>query len=269
MTPTPTPSPSGGGQRADPGPLATTTVAVTTTLVVVSAPPLGDCFAGALSEDPLHCYVVERAETEGRIDVMAVYEGDGRLYFSISQAELTAELFRFMSEESYAFYYKWPELVPEDKYAHGVVSTWTRFPTCYVDRVSWERLDARRILPLPSAYERVMLVPGGESGRSIVPGWASWRQVWPPVSAQQGAGARGTAGGSGFDVSGVDVTNFPEIDVNVCVREPGTACNLWLQFPGAGIAGAQGGADITRSGTLRRTRLGSRSSGRELARAMT
>ena len=246
-TPTPTPSPS-EEETSDLVPPATTTVAVTTTLVVVSAPPLGDCYGGALSEDPIICYVVEQAEAKGRIDVLGVYEGgEGRfpqLYVSISQ-ELTRKVLSFSVVMSRTFYDKWPELVPEEKYGGLTVSTCKAFPSCYLRAIRWDRYrgdrDQTYLLPIPNRYQWVKLVPGGESGRRDVPGWASWRQLWPPVSAQQGAGSPENSGGPAFDVSDVDVTNLPEIDGNVCLREVGNACNLWRRWPGLGLAGAHGG----------------------------
>ena len=134
-TPTPTPTPAASGQRdsgsdskpaatptstptpaSDPEPSATTTVAVTTTEEVVAEPPLRDCFGGALSEDPLHCYVLEQAQAAGLMDILGVYDGDAMLYVSVSQPRVTNELFDFALEQSYAFYDAWPRLVPRSKY---------------------------------------------------------------------------------------------------------------------------------------------------------
>ena len=264
-TPTPTPSPS-EEQPSDPVPPATTTVAVTTTLVIVSSPPLGDCYGGALSEDPIICYVVKRAEAEGLIDVLGVYEGgEGgyhQLYVSIRQ-ELTQEFVGFSLGTMYTFYQNWPELLPKEKYAPTLGRPCTAFPNCYLlakwqrNRAAW---DQRRLLPAPTRYQWAQFVPGGEPGRRDVPGWASWRQLWPPESAQQGVVPRDTGGGPAFDVSDVDVTNFPEIDINVCAREIGYSCNLWLDFPGVGIAGVHGGGEfgISRSRTLPPTKKSSK-----------
>ncbi len=228
-------------------PPATTTVAVTTTLVVVSSPPLGDCYGGALSEDPIICYVVKRAEAEGLIDVLGVYEGgEGgyhQLYVSIRQ-ELTQEFVGFSLGTMYTFYQNWPELLPKEKYAPTLGRPCTAFPNCYLlakwqrNRAAW---DQRRLLPAPTRYQWAQFVPGGEPGRRDVPGWASWRQLWPPASAQQGAATRDAGGGPAFDVSDVDVTNFPEIDVNVCARElSNQSCGWWLRLPDVGIAGFHG-----------------------------
>ena len=267
-TPTPTSTPASSEPASGAEPPATTTAAVTTTAELVS-PSLGDCYGGALSEDPLHCYLLKQAETRGLIDIVAVYDGESQLHVSISEAELTVEMFRFMRAQSYDFYDKWPELVPEEKYGRYTGTPCTRFPLCYLTIVPLDGHEPKHILPPSSAYDYVLLVPGGESGRRRVAGWASWRQLWPRVSAQEGM-AGGTGGGPAFDVSDVDVTNFPEIDGNVCLREIGRSCGWWLRFPDVGIAGFHGGGECgtSRSRTLRRTRLGSRPSGGELTRAM-
>ena len=257
-TATPTPAPSEGQESgSDPEPTSTPTPTSTpassepasgaeppaTTTAELVSPPLGDCYGGALSEDSLHCYLLKQAETRGLIDIVAVYDGESQLHVSISEAELTVEMFRFMRAQSYDFYDKWPELVPEEKYGRYTGTPCTRFPLCYLTIVPLDGHEPKHILPPPSAYDYVLLVPGGESGRRRVAGWASWRQLWPRVSAQEGM-AGGTGGGPAFDVSDVDVTNFPEIDGNVCLREIGRSCGWWLRFPDVGIAGFHGGAGV-------------------------
>ena len=42
-------------------------------------PPPGDCWGGALSEDPLHCYALEKAQRDGVIEVEGVYNAWGQL----------------------------------------------------------------------------------------------------------------------------------------------------------------------------------------------
>ena len=79
-----------------------------------------------------------------------------------------------------------------------------------------------------------MLVTGGETGRRKTPSWASWRQLWPRTGAHEGTGTRANGGGPAFDVSDVDMTNFPEID---CSREISRGCDEWKDFPDVRIAG--------------------------------
>ena len=46
-----------------------------------------DCWNGVLSDDPLHCYILEEAQREGQIDVVAMYlaRDGGALYIFLSQ----------------------------------------------------------------------------------------------------------------------------------------------------------------------------------------
>ena len=220
---------------------------MTTTEVVAAEPPLGDCFGGALSEDPLHCYVLEQAQAAGLMDILGVYDGDAMLYVSVSQPRVTAELFDFALEQSYAFYDAWPRLVPRSKYLKWVGCTEPSqpWPDCYLDSVGIIGLRYQggyMLLPQTSAYDAaVLVVTGGDSGRRQTSGWASWRQLWPKAGTQQGTGTRASGGGPAFDVSDVDVINFPEID---CSREPSAGCDWWKDFPDMGIAGAHGGEGI-------------------------
>ena len=64
---------------------AVVAVALLTLYAVPGDPPLGDCFGGALSQDPPHCYALEQAQRQGVIDVEKVYDADGVLYFSLRQ----------------------------------------------------------------------------------------------------------------------------------------------------------------------------------------
>ena len=185
-------------------PAATTAApAATTTAAVDDDSPVGDCFGGVLSEDPLHCYVLEQAQAEGLIDILAMYDSDGPLYVSISQRGLSAELLRFAREKSYAFAEAWPDLVPEEKY-RKFISPCYDFPECYLAMTGLYADHPEYLLPYPSAYDGVLLLPGGDAGRREVPGWAGWRQLWPAG----GSGARGAS--DSFDVSDVDMTNLPD-----------------------------------------------------------
>ena len=90
------------------------------------------------------------------------------------------------------------------------------------------------IVPWELPYERIVSRAGGSDARRQERAWAAWTQKWPSTGA---TGASGTA--SQFDVSDVDVTNFPELD---CVEQrseftSGQACFEWVNNPELGIAG--------------------------------
>ena len=92
------------------------------------------------------------------------------------------------------------------------------------------------ILPPSEVYEDIYLKPGGAEARRSEPGWPAFRQLWPSI-AGGATGARGVA--SGFDVSEVDTTNFPDL---VCAETKSNRptygdCLVWERHPGLGIAG--------------------------------
>ena len=90
------------------------------------------------------------------------------------------------------------------------------------------------LLPPSEVYENIYLKPGGAEARRSEPGWPAFRQLWPGIA---GGATRAAAAHSGFDVSEVDMTNFPETD---CARESIRGfvdCARWERHPGLGIAG--------------------------------
>ena len=199
---TPSPSPTATPAVSEEQASAPEPAATSTEQSADDDSPVGDCFGGVLSEDPLHCYVLEQAQAEGLISILGMYESGGLLFVSISQDELSDELIRFSWDKSHAFAEARPELVPEKKYGRFLSTGCKTFPKCYLISVQPDE-----ILPVPSAYKWVEILPGGDAARRQEPGWASWRQVWP-------AAASGTSGASGssdtFDVSGVNMTNLPD-----------------------------------------------------------
>ena len=210
-------------------------------------PPPGDCWSGALSGDPLHCYILEEAQRAGKIDVAAVYlaPGGGPLYIFLSQTEPIDddEVGSFLQAKAY-------------EYLESVTST-GRHPThkcdgrtgdarsgCFdeiLERPHWRAFGRPLVGGLPDsrAYSNVLLEVGGVEARRSKLGWASWSEVWPAsagIRSEEGA----SGASSGFDVSDVDVTNIPELD---CNRDfPGTtnlmwaSCSVWTEH---GIAGLQ------------------------------
>ena len=187
-----------------------------TTTATGGFPPLGDCWGGVLSGDPLHCYALEQAERANLIDVTALYvaPGGGPLYVWLRQSEPVSEaVHESLRAKSREFYARWPEHTPH--------------------RAQFE-LDAVLSrgdpLPLSDTYEDIVLHVGGEKARRTQLAWASWRQVWPASAGS--SGARGAT--EGFDVSGVDVTNLPEVN---CRDDATDGCVLWLQYPSLGFAG--------------------------------
>ena len=216
-THTPTPEPTGGAP--------------------IPGGPIGDCFGGVLSQDPLHCYALERAQAKGIIDVDAIYDSAGLLYVTIRQPKVAREVYRFLRDSSFEFFDTWPKLVPYDKYARWVdacVNYWGgSFRNCYLRTTG---VTERWTLPKSSQYENILLV-GGESGRREIPGWASWVRVWPGPPP-----GRPAPPVVAYDVSDVDLKSYPEPN---CGDLRSSSCQMWERHPGLGIAGSHGNAEAS------------------------
>ena len=212
----------------------------------VAGPPLGDCFGGALSDDPFVCYLLEQAQAAGMIGVEGVYKGvhdlDVTVYVVISLHAPGAELTSFAQEQAAAAYDAWPLIFSIGEYGKAC-SGYPRgvWPDCYLASVGtggWdlELLDGYAFLPWTSYGGPLKLVVG-EARRREIPGWASWSQLWPKVAAQEGTGSRSDEVPA-FDVSDVDVTNFPEPGEIICDGYAGSdGCYTWRTFPDSGVAG--------------------------------
>ncbi len=162
-------------------------------------PPLGDCFGSLLSQDPLICYVLEQADRQDIIDVETVYDADGVLYFSLRQDdELSSNVYEFFEAKAVEFYDRWPDDVPVlSFYDECVEHLKPTYRECYLE------LGA---LPKSKVYDEIRFHTGDETARRLLPGWATWRQVWPAVAG----GASGSSETpTTFDVSDVDMTNLP------------------------------------------------------------
>ncbi len=235
------------------------TATSTATSTPASLTPYDDCWGGTLSGDPLHCYVLGEAQRQGLLHVEGMYESLlGELYVYLRQSELVSEaVTEFFKAKAHEYMGSHPEIVRQGK---GHVDKWCSPPTasqpgsgyrdCVVDRTFLDRyalpMPLYVIRPWTSGYLYVYLGEGGAAGRRMEPGWASWSQLWPAVEVVGGVGgASGASGasGGGYDVSDVDVTNFPELD---CDKEYDNAplaiwqsCHAWQDYYSRGIAGVR------------------------------
>ena len=176
-------------------------------------PPLRGCFDKALSDDPMICYILEQAQEEEIIDVAAIYHADDDLhYVYLTQTEpvgdKVGEFFRDRAEE---FIDSWPEIALKEPYPDYVLGCMeerlTRkypghdYKSCLLDATHWN-WDGDTLLPYSVSYGAILVRTGGPDARRSERAWASFRQVWPAAVTPDTSGA--------FDVSDVDVTNFPE-----------------------------------------------------------
>lgn len=198
--------------------------------------PTSTCWNGALSDNPLHCYVLEQAQKEGLIDVEALYvEGNDLLIYLQKEAPQTEEFRQFLREEATEFVERWPDrvLVPE---SYGPCSHHTddRYFQCLLDITFVGRFATW--IPWSGRYDRVRIRSIAERSVRDTPGWASWKQIWP-VEQESPSYAYGDR----FDISDVDTTNFPVPDCksHYMTRNAWTSCSQWEQHPDIGIAHAR------------------------------
>ena len=224
--------------------VAALVVAAFSIYMVPLNPPLGDCFGGALSQDPLICYVLEQADRQGIITVETVYDAEGILYFSLWQNEPAgSHVYEFLKTKSYEFYDRWPDDVPVNpKYDWWCTPDrgFTTYRQCYLDMTSWR---PSFMLPESMVYTNVLFHTGGESARRLVPGWASWRQVWPAIASGASGVSDSSTAPSTFDVSDVDMTNLPVVACNkvlhgirldICSRDRDVAMSVVGRHAGGG-----------------------------------
>ena len=69
-------------------------------------PPPGDCWNGVLSDDPLHCHILEEAQGAGHIEVVAMYiaHDRGPLHIYLRQTEpMSSEVGDFLRNKAYEY----------------------------------------------------------------------------------------------------------------------------------------------------------------------
>ena len=218
-------------------------------------PPPGDCWNGALSDEPLHCHILEEAQRAGHFEVVAMYTTHrrGPLHIYLRQTEpLNSEVGDFLRDKAYE-YIKDPEA--REHYGYACMPRIIRVipapeapedcPERHLQRAEWQNFHIPEgivthggAFPHPFAYSQIVIEPGGADARRSNWAWASWTQVWPALT---GGGAGGASGASsGFDVSDVDLTNTPEPDCDYELDNFWmlSTCLTWKEFPTLGIAGA-------------------------------
>ena len=205
-------------------------------------PPPGNCWNGALSKDPLHCYILEEAQRAGRIEVAAVYQEPGYapLYIYLKQtAPLASDMGAYFRDKAHE-YMTSPAGRADYELEQCDGSTGEERKKCLDSLVgdpTWRDFASPFSgFPQPSTYSHILLDVGGADGRRSEPGWATWKQWWPTVT---GVGQSGSASGSqSFDVSEVDVTNIPKPDCDKDVgSEMAPSCHGWLDGTEPGFAG--------------------------------
>ena len=134
-------------------------------------PPPGNCWNGALSDDPVFCYFLEEAQRAGHIEVAAVYEtpGGGRLYIYLRQREhVSDEVGAFFKEKAHEYLesaegydayrvYECDGKAGEERtdcLDAQLGRPWTKWR-------GFSRQIGLSSLPQSRVYERIFLYPGG------------------------------------------------------------------------------------------------------------
>ena len=222
-----------GGMKWLAGLIALLVMAIIFAAVAYVDPRPGDCWGGILSDDPLHCYVLEEAKRAGVIQVDAMYRAGTELFVYLDQSDpVSDDVYRYLQRKAQARV----SLVGGDDCVLE--------PRGCSGGVFWYSPMGGYILPYldtETDYVDIELKHGGADARRSEPGWAAFRQVWP--AAVGTGGASGATRSSGFDVSGVDTTNFPTLDclddnVYYDIHQTLASCQKALdRYAGFGIAG--------------------------------
>ncbi|MYD12816.1 MAG: hypothetical protein F4X00_04255, partial [Gemmatimonadetes bacterium] len=194
-------------------------------------PPLRDCFSGVFSDDPLHCYVLEQAQSDGTISIEAMYlatgAGDTRLlHIYLTQKEAAGDAIgHALKQKAASFMDQWPEMAYTDhdthRYCLSRKQTTDRDCLLNVNTLWMEG----QMLPFSRSFTNILLHSGGAEARKSTPGWASYRQVWPSVARVSGQPS------PGIDVSDIDTANIPEVDcASTFNQEIGDACGISWYF---------------------------------------
>ena len=188
--------------------VAALAVAALTLYAVPLNPPLGDCFGGALSQDPLHCYALEQAHRQGLIDIRAIYDVNGRLYVSVAESP-DSRLHNYLIAKFAEFYDRWPEDLTGlsffysecGYYYYEITSSRTVRRKCYLSLLA----RRGRYQTKSMEYNEIRFF-GGDVALRLTPDWVSYPQLWPATTS--GASDASTTPAT-FDVSDVDMTNLP------------------------------------------------------------
>ena len=142
------------------------------------------CWGGALSEDPLHCYVLEEAQREGLITVDGVFVVGRLLRMYVTEDDLPdEELVEFLVARGHEFIDRWPGRVSYNlKYSYCHSELEAAYAECVLRDTFWAVPD---INPWDSPYANIMLWPGGSESRFTKGGMGFLAPAVAPGSAPQ------------------------------------------------------------------------------------
>ena len=148
------------------------------------------CFNGSLSQDPLHCHVFEAAHNAGLFEIEAVYSVGSALNIYLTQSEpLGEDDVKWMHNKAQEEVRRsgGPECVLDDEWlcGRGVLRSLSATVPDFLP------LPTGFILPVSEVYDDIRLLPGGAEARKQIPGWASYRLLWPTVPGGNSGASEG------------------------------------------------------------------------------
>ena len=186
------------------------------------ASPVGNCFGGTFTADPLHCHAFEQAYVAENLDIEAIYQGGGALFVYVTGSDpVEDDVYDYLNIKAQEEARRTGEhlcLLEERGCDLGVLYKLRRYT-----------------LPVSQSYENIFLLPGGEAALRLQTAWRAYRKLWPA----EANGAGGASGASeAVDVSNVDTTNFPPLDCKTQAKAlVAQGCFAWERNPGLGVAG--------------------------------
>ncbi len=214
-----------------------------------------DCWGGVLSADPLQCYALAEAERDGVLTMEGMYDdGEGKLYIyidhhaAVGKSSTYAGLEEALEERGGEYANANPNTPTYDFERHVcgrnpvLGAALSAPPATWLACIVEHTFLSGDVMPYELPYDVIDLRTGGAEARFTWGGWGSWTQLWPadPGSySGDGVGNRDSATRV-FDVSDVDVENFPAFDCSEqrsLLGGSGTTCRAFHRQPAAGIAG--------------------------------
>ena len=202
-------------------------------------PPPGNCWGGALSESPVHCFALEQAQRDGIIEVEGIYRAESvvNVFFSYPYNVRTPE------ELGEIFVSNARRYLPNSSYSEQYIQGLAEALGCHLhESTAAARVDCLLrntlgygvfMIPWTDLYDMIWVFPGGADARRSHPGWVTWHQLWPAVES---AASTGVGTSDGFDISEVDLSNLPEVNCEF-PHDTLSCYQVTKDFPGFGIAG--------------------------------
>ena len=169
-----------------------------------------------MAEDPLHCWLLEQAQSDGIIDVDAVYRTGQSLHIYLKQEHpLGEDVYRYLLVKAETREFECPTI----PYTRGCGLGVFRYKEWWPSTLY--------ILPMSQVYEDIRLLPGGADARRSETGWPSYRQLWPEVA--KATGDNGENETYSFDLSEIDTTSF-EFPPASCPSSQSRSCSIWKRW---------------------------------------